>query len=54
MSTRLSIIIPTLNAGEYLPNLLEKLFSQTIDDKEIIVIDSMSDDDTTEIARSFG
>ncbi len=51
---KLSVIIPTLNAGRYLPNLLERLSSQTVSDKEIIVIDSASDDETVEVARSFG
>jgi rhamnosyltransferase len=54
MLMKLSVIIPTLNAGRYLPNLLERLFSQTVSDKEIIVIDSASDDETAEVARSFG
>jgi len=50
---KLSVIIPTLNAGKYLPDLLTKLFAQTIHDKEIIIIDSESDDRTIEIARSY-
>ncbi len=49
---RLSVIIPTLNAEKYLPRLLEGLLSQTLTDKEIIVIDSESDDGTLEIAAS--
>lgn len=53
ISLKLSIIIPTLNAEAYLPDLLEKLASQTVSDKEIIVIDSESDDRTIEIALSF-
>ena len=51
---KLTVIIPTLNAGRFLPNLLERLSSQTVSDKEIIVIDSASDDETVEVARSFG
>ena len=53
MSLKLSVIIPTLNAEEYLPDLLERLSSQTVSDKEIIIIDSESDDRTVEIASSF-
>jgi len=34
MLMKLSVIIPTLNAGRYLPNLLERLSSQTVSDKE--------------------
>jgi len=54
MSMKLTVIIPTLNAGRYLSNLIERLSSQTVSEKEIIVIDSASDDDTAGIARSFG
>jgi len=50
----ISIIIPTLNASEPLPSLLTKLEHQTCVDKEIIIIDSSSDDDTVEIAKSYG
>lgn len=48
-----SIIIPTLNAGHYLPSLLRSLRKQTIP-CEIIVIDSSSEDNTKKIAESFG
>ncbi|MBI5100170.1 MAG: glycosyltransferase family 2 protein [Nitrospirae bacterium] len=49
----ISIIIPTLNASKFLPDLLTKLVLQTVKDKEIMVIDSSSRDDTVEIAKSF-
>ncbi len=49
-----SIIIPTLNASGFLPHLLTKLEHQTVKDKEIIVIDSSSKDNTVDIAKSFG
>ncbi len=54
MSLKLSVIIPTLNAGKYLPVLLGRLSTQTISDKEIIIVDSASDDETAEVGRSFG
>lgn len=47
-----SIIIPTLNAGRYIGNLLESLHKQSID-SEIIIIDSTSADKTAKIAESF-
>jgi rhamnosyltransferase len=49
-----SIIIPTLNASRSLPDLLTKLEKQTFNDTEIIIIDSSSDDNTVEIAESYG
>ncbi len=48
-----SIIIPTLNAAHYLPELLTRLNEQTVKDNEIIIIDSSSSDNTVEIAESF-
>ena len=48
-----SVIIPTLNASKYLPDLLDKLGDQTVREKEIIVIDSSSNDDTITIAESY-
>lgn len=50
----LSIIIPTQNASEYLPALLDRLESQTIKDFELIIVDSSSNDNTVEIAQSYG
>jgi rhamnosyltransferase len=50
----ISIIIPTLNASQLLPGLLTKLEKQTFRDKEIIIIDSSSDDHTAEIAQDNG
>jgi rhamnosyltransferase len=50
----LSIIIPTYNAAGSLPDLLEKIKTQTAAYHEIIVIDSSSKDNTIEIAESLG
>ena len=49
-----SIVIPTLNEGNYLPNLLESIRKQDFKDYEIIVADSYSDDDTVKIAKKYG
>ena len=51
---KISVIIPTLNARGCLPHLLARLRSQTLEDREFIVIDSQSGDSTQEIASSFG
>jgi glycosyltransferase involved in cell wall biosynthesis len=50
----LSVIIPTLNEGKYLPGLLEALNQQTCRPDEIIVADAGSRDDTLEQARAHG
>ena len=47
-----SVIIPTLNAEKEIGCLLQMLHKQTIEPKEIIVIDSQSDDETETICRS--
>ncbi len=47
-----TVIIPTLNAGRFLPGLLDALSKQTVG-CEILVIDSSSADNTREIAEKF-
>ncbi|MBU0648446.1 glycosyltransferase [Patescibacteria group bacterium] len=49
-----SIIIPTLNEEEYLPNLLGDLKKQKFEDYEVIVADAGSNDRTKQIAKEFG
>jgi len=49
---KLSVIIPTYNAQEYLPKLLERLKNQTVL-FELIIIDSSSSDNTVTIAREY-
>lgn len=49
---KLSIIIPTYNAQEYLPKQLERLSEQSVD-FELIIIDSSSSDRSVEIARRY-
>ncbi len=50
----LSIIIPTLNEEDYLPNLLKSIKGQDFLDYQIIVSDAGSTDKTLEIAKSYG
>ncbi len=47
----ISIIIPTLNEEELLPNLLESIDKQTFKDYEIIIADAGSKDNTISIAK---
>ena len=45
-SIKISLIIPTLNAAEYMPGLIDILGRQNRKPDEIIVIDSESEDAT--------
>lgn len=49
---KVSVIIPTLNAGEGFREMLRRLMEQSVPPLEIIVIDSESTDETLAIARS--
>lgn len=51
MSNKISVIIPTLNAGKELPCLLAALQKQKRRIDEIIVVDSASLDETVEICK---
>ncbi|MNZ68310.1 putative glycosyltransferase EpsH [compost metagenome] len=51
---QVSVIIPTLNAGSELTELLKRLSTQSIKPLEVIIIDSMSADGTADRAREAG
>ena len=51
---KISIIIPTYNEEEFLPNLLTSIQRQGFDDMEVIIADAHSADKTVDIAESFG
>lgn len=53
MSSRISLIIPTLNAEGEIGSLLERLSNQTHPIDELVVVDSSSDDGTVDEVRSF-
>lgn len=48
----ISVVIPTYNAAQYLPELIAKLQRQTVD-FELVVIDSESNDDTRQILEKY-
>lgn len=53
MPTRTSIVIPTLNAGRYLPALFQAFDAQPeAVETEIVLVDSASDDDTATLAEA--
>lgn len=49
-----SIIIPTYNYARFLPEALESVFSQSLKNYEIIVVDDGSTDNTREIVGTYG
>jgi glycosyltransferase involved in cell wall biosynthesis len=49
----LSIIIPTYNSERFMPQLLDSIFKQAVDDMEVIIVDDCSGDRTVEIARQY-
>ena len=49
---KVSAIIPTLNAGKVLPDLLRMLLKQEQPADEILVVDSASEDNTVEICKA--
>lgn len=53
-SIKISLIIPTLNAAEYMPGLIDILGRQSRKPDEIIVIDSESEDATVRMAEQAG
>lgn len=48
-----SVVIPTLNAANRLPRLIEALNSQSIPLQEILIVDSSSEDGTATIAKGM-
>ncbi len=48
-----SIIIPSFNQGEFLKDCLESLHSQNYDNFEIIIMDSLSTDETPKIVEFY-
>lgn len=50
----ISVIIPTLNAGDQLKALLDALKKQTVKPDEILVVDSQSEDHTCLLAEQSG
>ena len=53
MSSKISVIIPTLNEEENIPNLLGSLGEQTLTDYEVIVVDGGSTDKTVRLANDY-
>lgn len=52
-SLKVSVIIPTRNAEQYMDSLINRLLNQTIRPSEIIVIDTESNDKTKQICMKY-
>ena len=53
VKVRFSIIVPVYNVKEYLPQCLDSLLAQTIQDFEVIVVDDVSTDGSKDVALSY-
>ena len=49
----ITIVIPTYNAQNYLENMLKRIKSQSLNNYELIIIDSSSTDETINIAKKY-
>ncbi|HVP16422.1 MAG TPA: glycosyltransferase family 2 protein [candidate division Zixibacteria bacterium] len=52
--SKVSIIIPTFNAGETITRCLRSIRNQSYPRVEVIVVDNFSNDTTIDVARAFG
>lgn len=53
MSTLVSILIPAFNAGRWVTDTIEMALSQTWANKEIIIVDDGSTDNTLTISKGY-
>jgi glycosyltransferase involved in cell wall biosynthesis len=51
---RVSVVVPTLNEGEYIGKCIKSILTQSHPADEIIVVDSGSVDGTVDVARNLG
>lgn len=52
-SPRVSVVLPTYNQAQYLPDALDGIFDQTWVDYELIVVNDGSTDETPDILRAY-
>lgn len=51
---QVSVIIPTFNCAQYLPEAIDSVLAQTFQDFELIVVDDGSTDHTAEVLQGYG
>ncbi len=49
----ISIVIPTYNSSGFMPNLLDSIFKQAVEDMEVVIVDDCSTDNTVEIVKQY-
>jgi glycosyltransferase involved in cell wall biosynthesis len=50
---KVSVVIPTYNRAQYLPQAIQSVLAQTFTDYEIVVVDDGSTDNTREVIKPF-
>ena len=53
MSPSVTVVVPAYNYGRYLPDALESVLSQTLQDWECVVVDDGSTDDTPAVVAAY-
>ena len=53
MSPKVSVIIPTYNYAQYLPEAIESVLTQDFGDFELIIADDASSDNTTQLCEAY-
>jgi glycosyltransferase involved in cell wall biosynthesis len=51
--SKISVIIPTYNLGQYLPKAIDSVLSQTYQDFEVVVVDDGSTDATAQVVKEY-